>query len=170
MKISLLFPILLILSISSCKKPTEALNESAWNEYRSPSISKAYLRDSIPQKLLTELSAKEINGVKVSYKSGKSTRYYEYEADGNNLLSVITRLPFRLKTHALIDTTYRAMNIPFSLSGKEVLSEEEITATSFFWKINPAEFDYYECLKDSDRHTVLINKKTKQILHRIESV
>ena len=107
---------------------------------------------------------------KVTYKSGKSTCYYEYEAKGDNLLSVITRLPFKLKTHARIDSTYRAMNTPFSLSGQEILTKEEITASAFFWRIDPDEFDYYECLKDSDRHTVLINKKTKQILHRIESV
>jgi len=154
----------------ACKKPTEALNESAWSEYSNPSISKAYLNDSIPQKFLTELSAKELNGIKVTYKSGKSTSYYEYEADGDNLLSIITKLPFKLKTHARIDSTYRAMNIPFSLSGQKILTNKEIVASAFFWKINPNEFDYYECLKGSARHTVLINKKTNQILHRVESV
>ena len=128
MKTSLLFPFLLVISVIACKKPNEALNESAWSEYSSPSISKAYLKDSIPQKLLTELSAKELNGIKVTYKSGKSTCYYEYEAKGDNLLSVITRLPFKLKTHARIDSTYRAMNTPFSLSGQEILTKEEITA------------------------------------------
>jgi len=170
MKISLLFPLLLIISTIACKRPTEALNESAWSEYETPSISKAFLKDSIPQKLLTELSAKEVNGIKINYKSGKHTCYYEYEADGNTLLSVITRLPFKLKTHARIDSTYRTMNAPFSLSGMKVLTEAEIAAAAFFWKINPYEFYYYECQKDTDRHTILINKKTKEILHRIESV
>jgi hypothetical protein len=162
----LIFPVLLIASAFSCKKPKETA--SGWKEYQSPVIEKVSLLDSLSSKALQNLNIKEINGVRVIYKSGKSASYFEYEADACALLKVINTLPFK-RTNAITDTVCRAMEIPFSLSGKVVLSEEEIAATYFFWEVGPKDFLYYECIKAPQKHTILISKTTDRVFHRIES-
>ena len=167
----ILFPILLIFTIISCERPTRAINSDmyGWNEYSHPIITRVSLRDTLSKKITKVLNNTDASGVKVSHPSGKYTLYFEYTADPDNLLNAIATLPFK-KSNAVSDTTCRTQSLPFSLSGKLLLSEHEIEASSFFWNINPQEFLYYECLKAPERHTILINKVTGKILHRIESV
>jgi hypothetical protein len=171
MKIALLFPLSLIVAIAACKRPTAAINQTGiWDEASAPSIDKTSLWDTIPARFIANVNIKEVNGVKASYTSGRSTSYHEYEVSSvEKLLVSISSLPFK-NTNAINDTTCRAINTVFSLSGKDIVSEEEIKAADFFWRINPADYDYYECIKTPMRHTILINKKTRRVLHRIETM
>jgi hypothetical protein len=169
MKTTLAFPLLLLLAIITCKKPTASLNSTAWEEYTNPVITPAVLRDTLPVKYYALLSAQEIHGIKVSYPSGNHTSYFEYVADAENVLRTISALPFK-RTNALVDAACRMSQLPFSLTGKTILSQEETAAAQFFWNINPNDYIHYECLKSPARHTLLIHKRTKRILHRIESI
>ncbi len=162
---ALLFPLLMFASMFACKRPVEAIASTTWQDYKSPIISRASLRDTIPIK---SLPIKEINGIKAIYKNGNTTQYFEYEADADKILDIINRLPFK-KTNHITDTTYRTMQITFSLSAKSVLSFEENEAASFFWNAKSDDYRYYECIKAKDTHTILVSKTTGRILHRIES-
>ena len=170
--ILILFPIAIMMLRAACERPTKAINNTdiyGWDEYKNPVITRTSLYDTLPKKFTSELNMASINGIKATYPSGKYTAYFEYKADPEKVLNAIGTLPFK-KSDAVSDTTCRALPIPFSLSGKSVLSMSEIKASSFFWNINPHDFFYYECLKAPERHTILINKITGMVLHRIESV
>jgi hypothetical protein len=168
MKLSLLFPILLLLSIAACKKPVETTGIT-WSEYSNPIITHVSLYDTLPKKSLASLSIKEINGIKAEYGSGKSTAYFEYEANAKELIKIVSLLPFK-RCDSISDTLCRKMEMNFSLSAKSVLSSEETNASNFFWDINPMEYAFYECIKGTTRHTILVNKLSNKILHRIETL
>lgn len=168
----ILFPIAIMLLIAACERPTKAINDTAiygWDEYKNPVITRVSLHDTVSKKFTNALNIASVNGIKASYPSGKYTAYFEYKADPEKVLNAIGRLPFKT-SNAVSDTTCRALALRFSLSGKLLLSVNEIKASSFFWNINPQDFFYYECLKAPERHTILINKITGMVLHRIESV
>jgi hypothetical protein len=160
------FLLLLFAAGFACQKPVDN-SISTWKEYEEPLISKANLYDTLPGLTKHKLSVKEIKGIKVVYTSGRSTSYFEYETDSKILLEAISALPFK-KGNAVNDTLCRRMNNLFSLSGKKVLSQDELVSAKFFWNIEPSDYAYYECLKYPARHTLLINNRTGTILHRVE--
>jgi hypothetical protein len=167
MRIAFIFPLLLIASAFACSKHKSKIS-TEWNEYASPRIENVRLYDSIPALAKHHLAIKELHGIKVNYISGRSASYFEYEADAEKLIKTLGALPF-LKSNEVSDTLCREMQHSFSLSGNKVLSAQEIKAASFFWKINTDEYQYYECIKWPSRHTLLINKTTGRILHRVEA-
>lgn len=160
-----ILPGLLILSIFACEKPK---NTSYFpDEYANPQITRMTLRDTLSAKSLSNLYIQELKGVKVSYASGRYTCYFEYNANQQDILKVINTLPFDINTR-LSDTLCRKMDEEFSLNGKRIRSNQEIASSSFFWNINPNNFTYYECIKSPMRHTLLLDKHSNRILHRIE--
>jgi hypothetical protein len=144
------------------------LNEDAskWEEFKAPLLTNVSVYDTLPKKVFQLASVHQLNGIKAAYSSGKSTTYFELEGEASTFLRAISTLPFNPTERS--DTFCRRLEQPFSLSGKQVLSEEEIKAASFFWRIDPKDFTLYECLKGNQRHTILVNHHTRRILHRIE--
>jgi hypothetical protein len=168
MKKGLLLAIAVIGVLWSCQRNTMADVEQSnvWEDYKSPTFKHISLYDTLPKNIVNYLSAVEINGVRATYSSGRHTSYLEYEADAMRVLFAVQSIPFAMNEGG--DTLCRDMDQTFSLSGNRVLSKEEKQRAAFFWNMNPDEFVYYECLKGSQRHTILISKNSNRILHRIE--
>jgi len=163
---SFILPALLILSIFACEKPRDT--SYLLNEYDQPEITNVTLRDTLPKNdVLSNLFIEESKGVKAIYKSGRYTCYFEYKANQQDILKIINTLPFDINTR-LSDTQCRKMNQDFSLNGKRIRSGKEIESSAFFWDINPEDFVYYECIKSPMRHTLLLDKHSNRILHRID--
>lgn len=160
-----ILPGLLILSILACEKPKNT--SYLPDEYANPEITLVTLRDTLPSNSLSAVAIQELNGVRVSYPTGKYTCYFEYYADQNDMLKALNALPFDINTR-LSDTRCRKMETDFSLSGKRTRTHQEIESSEFFWNIQAKEFTYYECLKTPMRHTLLFDKYSNRILHRIE--
>ncbi len=163
---SFILPTLLILSIFACKKPSES-SSYLLNEYESPEIKLVSLLDTLPSNSLSNLSIQELKGIKATYVTGRYTCYFEYNANQQELLRAINILPFNMNTR-LSDTQCRKIDGDFSLYGKRTRSDKEVASSSFFWNINPEDFTYYECIKSPMRHTILLDKHSNRILHRIE--
>jgi hypothetical protein len=162
---SLILPVLLVLSIFACTKPKET--SYLPDEYANPQITSALLRDTLSSHSLSTVAIQELKGVKATYVTGRYTCYFEYNANQHDLLKAINTLPFDINTR-LSDTLCRKIEREFSLSGKQILSREEIESSAFFWNINPEDFTYYECIKSPMRHTILLDKHSNRILHRVE--
>lgn len=131
------------------------------------SISDSSVRAEILNSYSIDL--KEIHGIKV-YSSDSLSYYFEYEADYNQILNAISLLPVRIDDHR---TSIRCglMNSNSNpMQDFKGLSKTEVSASEFFWKANPEEYTFYECLKGSLKHTLLISKTSAKILHRIEGV
>jgi len=163
-----LFQGLFIVALFACERPADTTYASEWNESEKPTMYAVSLYDTLPAKLISGIAIHEIHGIKASYASGRSTCYFEYDANAKDILQAISRLPFKRLDMAVADTLVREPDTTFSLGGKRLLSETELKASDFFWNIQPDQFTYYECLKSPARHTLLIHKKTGRILHRIE--
>jgi hypothetical protein len=166
MRTALLFVVLLFLAFTGCKKNRdyEALLDDADRDI--PVITSVSVYDTLPKNALMHLALRQIQGIKAEHASGGYTCYFAYETDGTELLRRISALPFRRGQHA--DTLCRRMDLPFSLSGQKLLSEAEQRSSSFFWPADPSGYTHYECVKGSQRHTILISKVDATILHRIE--
>src|SRR6187549_1842495 len=160
-----ILPALLILSIFACEKPKDT--SYLPDEYANPQIAQTTLRDTLSAKSLSDLFIQELKGVKASYVTGRYTCYFEYNANQQDLLNAINTLPFDMNTR-LSDTQCRRIAGNFSLTGKRARSDREVESSSFFWDINPEDFIYYECIKSPMRHTLLLDKHSSRILHRIE--
>lgn len=165
--ISWILPLFLISYLFACTKPSAREIITVWNEKNHPVISKTSLFDTIHVNSIRALDVRELHGVNAQYRSGRKVSYFEYDTDVSTLLTFLTCLPFK-PDNAISDTTCRLQNFDFSLSGKRFLPQEELVAADFFWNIQPQDYLYYECLKSPERHTLLIHKQTRRVLHRIE--
>lgn len=161
------FHFFFILAIFACKKPPETATIQEWSGKEEPAISSISLYDTIPS-IIKQINIHEIRGIKAAYPSGAFTCYFEYDAEPAEMLKLISMLPFK-RNGMSSDTIVRPMESEFSTSGKTLLTEEEISSSEFFWNIDPRQYSYYECVKNPVRHTILVNKNTGRILHRIES-
>ena len=165
MRIQILFPFLLILSAFACKKPAHSLEDSS---YSQAVIFNTSLRDTMPAKALAELNLNNVTGIKVKYLSGHFASYFEYEADHRALIHTIGSLPFPLYAE-LSDTTCHVIPFHYVETARNTVSETEIS-NSGFWLAKPEEYTAYECLKAPFKHTILLSRSSKKVLHRIEFV
>jgi hypothetical protein len=131
-----------------------------------PSTQSASLADSIPIEYYQQLIVVERQGNRI-YEDGKAVTYLEYETDANNLLRTIARLPFS-KYAARADTVCLEIGFYGFAALRSSLSDEERQAGSFFWSATPQSYQRYECIKGDEKHTLLINRTSDQVLHRIE--
>ncbi|HEY3430154.1 MAG TPA: hypothetical protein VGK39_05705, partial [Cyclobacteriaceae bacterium] len=109
---------------------------------------------------------REIHGVSIT-RADKVSYYYEYEADHHQVLNVLASLPFRLDNNKS-SVQCGWMNSDSNPLEYENISEAEVEASAFFWRANPEEYSFYECLKSPLKHTLLISKTSPRILHRVE--
>lgn len=166
MRTVMAFAALLLLAFTACKKDP-LMNDLTHQAGDVPLITPAALEDTLSKNALTGVAVTQLHGVKATHASGRYTCYFVYEAtDPRELLRRISALPFRRGQRA--DTLCRQMDKPFSASGQRFLSQEEIKASAFFWPADPNQYIHYECIKGTQRHTLLVSKTGSEILHRIE--
>jgi hypothetical protein len=165
--LTIVIPLLLLFSFA-CKKPNASLQADAFADI-PPLILRTSLKDTLTKKVLTTLQLNDTEGVKIKYQNGNYASYFTYEADGDALLRAIGSLPFpRYVIKA--DTVCHAISFRDIALLKKNVTNAEYEASAFFWDIDATNYDVYECLKPPLRHTLLISKTTRQVLHRAEYI
>ena len=118
----------------------------------------------------SDFRPQQLNGVKVlNPDTGKYTYYFEYIANKQDTLRMISALPF-LKDNRPSSLTCELMNASFDPLDNSALTQEGRDATSFFWNIRGEDFTFYECYKSPVKHTLLLSKTTDRILHKVEFI
>lgn len=159
---------LLLLFTFACKKPAASIHEDAFADI-PPLILRTSLKDTLTKKALTTLQLNDAEGVKIKYHNGNYASYFTYEADRDALLQAISSLPFpRYVIKA--DTVCHAISFRDIALLRQAVTDAEHEAASFFWDVDATEYDVYECLKPPMRHTLLVSKNSKQVLHRAEYI
>lgn len=126
------------------------------------------LADSIPIEYYRQLNVVEKQGNKF-FEKGKRVTYLEYETEAEKLLKTIGNLPF--STYAVrADTVCVETGFYEFTSLKNTISKEEFNAGSYFWNIEPTDYQVFECIKGFEKHTLLISIHSDQVLHRIEYI
>ncbi len=163
-----LFPILLAISALSCNRiqPSDPDKSIAYNE-AEPVVFSTSLADTLSQKAFDELNVGEVSGIKVKYLSGHENRYFEYVAEKQLVLRVISHLPFT-KYSVFSDTNCRRISFNDLNTVREKISETEYENSLSFWNADPGSIEVYECIKSPLRHTLLFDSKSNHVTHRIE--
>jgi hypothetical protein len=162
--LAFLLPTLLILATFVTKRGTYL--EAVADE---PTVLEVSLFDTMPSRAVQAFGIEDVRGVKIELPNGAYASYFRYEANPSDVLQAIASLPFPLYAE-------RADTLCLPLTSREIellknlASEREKKEASFFWSADLSEYDLFESLKPPFRHTLMINKKTNQILHRIELV
>jgi hypothetical protein len=163
MKYSLILALFLITAAFACTKPR--LSESLSSDRPDLSIAFATsLADTIPLKNFQALNIADVAGMKFRGVNGKEVRYFSYEVDKKNLLRVVSQLPAVI-SDSKSDTLCRLISV-------EVLKEYEtdpgeIQVGNYFWNSSDKN-EIYECVKGSVRHTMIFEKSSNKVHHRIE--
>ena len=159
---------LLLLFTFACKKPAASVNDDNFADI-PPLILRTSLKDTLTKKVLTTLQLNDTEGVKIKYQNGNYASYFTYEADGDALLRAIDSMPFPRYAIKADTVCYPISYRDIALLKKKI-NGAEYEAASFFWDADVTEYDVYECLKPPLRHTLLISKTTRQVLHRAEYI
>jgi hypothetical protein len=162
----IIIPLLLLFTFA-CKKPAYVNNDNFADI--PPLILRTSLKDTLTKKVLTALQLHDSEGVKIKYQNGNYASYFAYEADRDALLQAISSLPFPRYT-IKADTVCYPLSFRDIALLKQKISGTEYEASSFFWDADVMEYDIYECLKPPLRHTLLVSRNTKQVLHRAEYI
>lgn len=152
---------LLIFSLGCCKKPVLEVTTNTV----PPMILATSVEDSLPESAVEALDVKGVTGLKVQYYSGLHTSYFEYEADKYLVLKTISELPF-LQSASIADTLCR--EIPAMQLGPPW---EDLSAAKSDFSMPDLQNEatqIFECLKPPYRHTIVLNKNSNHIYHRIE--
>jgi hypothetical protein len=165
--LTIIVPLLMLFTFA-CKKPAASVHDDAFADI-PPLILRTSLKDTLTKKVLTTLQLNDSEGVKIQYQDGNYVSYFIYEADGRALLRAIDSMPFpRYAIKA--DTVCYPIAYRDIVVLKQQVTGAEYEASSFFWDVDAADYDIYQCLKPPLRHTLLISKNTKQVLHRAEYI
>ncbi|HEX5168036.1 MAG TPA: hypothetical protein VFW11_02600 [Cyclobacteriaceae bacterium] len=164
-----LLPCLFILAALSCKK-----NENIFEAQKRPAdesteaiIFYTLLADSLSAKAIDALRVGDVTGIKVKYLSGRECRYFEYDAEKSLVIRTISQLPFTPYSK-YSDTLCRKINDEDLTRLRRTISSTEYENSSSFWNNDSETVDVYECIKSPFRHTLVIDRKSNHILHRIE--
>jgi hypothetical protein len=154
---------LLLFALGACKKPILEVTDKTV----PPMVLSASIHDSLPLPAIKALNLSNITGVKIQYYTGLYATYFEYEADKQQLLKVLSALPFSLGT-TVADTTCHSISHQELTALREKLSPIEFENASFFWRANPVNAEIFECIKPPYRHIIQVSSNSTRILHRIE--
>lgn len=160
-------PVVLLFTIA-CKKPVASVNDDNFADI-PPLILRTSLKDTLTKKVLTTLQLNDTEGVKIKYQNGNYASYFTYEADRDALLRAVDSIPFA-RYAVKADTVCYQISFREIALLKQKVPAAEYEAAAFFWDVNAAAYDVYECLKPPLRHTLLISKNTRQVLHRAEYI
>lgn len=136
-------------------------------KFNQPVVFYTSLLDTIPKQSVNALHLGHVNGIKVLYPSGQFSSYFEYEADHPELIRTIGSLSFPLDS-AVASTTCHTIPFDYVKASGNIVSSMELENASFFWSIAETEYVAYTCLKSPYKHTLLLSKNSKRVLHRIE--
>jgi len=166
MRVLFTLPLLILFALASCWK-SEQFNASETSTMPPPLVVLISLADTLPEKSFHNLHVQDVHGFKVKYATGQSVSYFDYQADRTVVLDTISRLPFS-KYSALADVQCRPIPYQAIEILRSAISGYEIETGRSFWEADRNEFDVYECIKAPFRHTLLLNKKSARVIHRIE--
>lgn len=166
LKLLLIVPFVVLFSFALFKRNIPSDYNPEFNTPNAPIVLATSLADTLGQTTFQKLHIRDVEGIKVKYPSGNYASYFEYEAERNTVLHVISNQPFA-RYAQLADTRARKISADELKLVQSTVTGLEFESTSF-WSVNPDEYEVYECLKSPMKHTVLVNKKSNKILHRIE--
>jgi hypothetical protein len=162
----LIIPMAILFSLAILKKP---VSSSYYPDFgiHTPVLFSTTLSDTLSLKTFQKLHIQDVEGIKVKYPTGKYACYFEYTADPEVLLDAISSQPFSKYT-LLADTRCRAISFDQLKQLKTSVSDFEFENSTTFWTVEEKEFEVYECLKSPLKHTILIDRKSNKVLHRVE--
>lgn len=163
----LVFPALFILAVVSCK-PSRVQEQPLDFNQVAPMVFRTSLADSIPAKAFKKASLPNVEGIKISYLEGWNVRYFQYEADQSALLKVLGELPISIDDKVYDSHCGRINFEALKETNTANVSALELEQSSFFWSIDPSQYEAFECIKSNTRHSLLLHKKSNTVLHRIE--
>src|SRR5688500_11266598 len=152
----ILSAILFLFALGACKKP---VLETGVHEI-PPLMLSTSIHDSLPQHAIKELHLDETTGLKFKYHTGHYTSYFEYSADKELLLKVLSELPFTMDVSSA-DTTCRQISSMEIDSIRRRISDTELQGSSFFWDADSVNAEVFECLKPPFRHIVQISSNSQ---------
>jgi hypothetical protein len=161
-------PLLLLFLSAACDKrqpPPDAA--ASVDEAVGPAVLHASLQDTLSPAFLQALRLEKVEGLNVKYLSGHEAHYFAYIADPDAVLRAVVHTAFS-KHVAVADTVCRRMDPRALAMLAQPLHATERAAGVFFWEADAAEFEVYECVRGPIRHTLLIGRATRNILHRVE--
>jgi len=162
--IPFVIPFLLLFILGSCKH-IDRQNKEVVQQHLPPLIVSTTLADTLSPEIVRQLQTVNVTGLKVKYATGQHVSYFEYDADRNTVLKVISNLPFS-RHSPRADTTCRIIPNESIQMLRSMVSIEEQETGIVFWEASDA--DVYECLKAPFRHILVMRKNSHRILHRIE--
>lgn len=156
-------PVLIILALGICKKPIFEKHLAD----PPPLVLVTSIEDSLPSSAVKALKLKGVEGIKIQYHNGLYTSYFEYQADPDAVINTISQLSFPIHA-SFADTTCRPLGFALMELIRNQISLIERETTENFWTVDQKNFNVYECIKGSFRHTLQISKTSTRIFHRIE--
>jgi hypothetical protein len=159
------------MAIVSCKKPPEPLSQgyTTGMEHIGAVVFYTSLADSLSEKTLETMEIHDVMGVKVKYLSGHESRYFAYEADPDLVIRAISQIPF-LPYTKYSDTHCRKISCEDLEVIRQNIPTMELSSSSFFWTALSKPPEAYECIKSPYRHTLLIERESNLIFHRMELI
>jgi hypothetical protein len=162
-----LVPLVFISAFFSCQSREKKHLTYAQAENAPPLVIYTSLDDTLPKKSVQSLNLPQrVLGTKVKYMTGHYASYFVYDADGEDVLSMIANLPFSMNA-VTADTTCLRMDRHHLELIREKISAQEYENAAAFWSAGD-DFEIYACSKYPYMHTVLINRKSNKVLHRID--
>lgn len=167
-KISLLiFPLTLVYLISITEKSYPHV-ESIGVQNSETSIYPVSLNDTLPEESVKAIGAIEMQGIMIKSNGGLFTAFYEYEADHDKVLLEISKLPF------FPDNNISDLKCLSIESWKAIqtghLAKNDAEKVSFFTGANADQYVAYVCRKSPLKHTILLDTRSRNVLHKMESI
>jgi hypothetical protein len=163
MLVALMLSAALIVCDLACTKPRTSQRIVS----EKPNLSMTFatsLADTIPLKSFMALKIADVAGMKFRGANGKEVRYFNYEVDKKNLLRVISQLPIVI-SESKTDTLCRLISVD---ALKEYETDPgEIEVGNYFWNSSDKN-EIYECVKGSVRHTMIFERSSNKVHHRVE--
>jgi hypothetical protein len=160
-------PLLLLFALAAYDTHREVVDMASVTDAVGPVVLHASLEDTLSPAFLQALRLEQVEGLNVTYLSGKQAHYFAYIADADAVLRAVVHTAFS-KYIPLADTTCRRIDRRAIDVLAQSLHATERGAGAFFWEANADEFEAYECVRGPIRHTLLISRATRNVLHRVE--
>lgn len=160
-------PLLLLFMLAACNtRQPQPIDAASVNDAVGPVVLHASLHDTLSPAFLQALKLEKVEGLKVKYLSGQEAHYFAYIADPADVLRAVAHTAFS-KHVALADTVCRRIDHRMLDMLAQPLHATERESSTFFWKADATEFEAYECVRGPIRHTLLISRATRTVLHRV---
>jgi hypothetical protein len=160
-------PLLLLFALAACHTRQPSIEMPALHESVGPIVLHASLQDTLSPAFMQSLQLEKVDGLKVKYLSGQEAHYFAYMADPDAVLRAVAHTAFS-KHIPIADTVCRRIDYRALDMLAQPLHATELAAGSFFWEADAGEFEAYECVRGPIRHTLLISRATRNVLHRVE--